>query len=82
MPQLSAETKVRFVIGMHASGMSNGHIVQVLGISKSTVARWIKRNDEQLFCTRQEESARLMPDSIELSVGWFWPKDFPVLQIS
>jgi hypothetical protein len=29
-----------------------------------------------------EESARLMPDSIELSVGWFCPIDLPVLQIS
>ena len=29
-----------------------------------------------------EESARLIPDSIELSVGWFCPIDLRVLQIS
>ena len=57
MPQLSAEDKGKF-IGMHASGMSNGHIAQVLGISKPTVARWIKRNDEHENCTRQYGSGR------------------------
>jgi IS30 family transposase len=57
MPQLSAEDKGK-IIGMHASGMSNGHIAQVLGISKPTVARWIKRNDEQQNCTRQHGSGR------------------------
>ena len=57
MPQLSADDKGK-LIDMHASGMSNGHIAQVLGISKPTVARWIKRNDEHENCTRQHGSGR------------------------
>jgi DNA-binding NarL/FixJ family response regulator len=36
MPQLSAEDKGK-IIGMHASGMSNGHIAEVLALSKPTV---------------------------------------------
>jgi len=57
MTQLSVEDRGK-IIGMHESGMSNCQISKRLGISKSTVAIWIKRNDEEGDCTRKVGSER------------------------